>query len=465
MKALNKVVIGILFASALLLVFSFESNAQEEILFVGEELGVGARAMSMGGAYVGVADDYSAMYWNPAGLGQIRRMEMNLGFSHNEIKNTTAFLGQEHDDETSFTRLNSLGFVFPVPTYRGSLVFGFGYNKVRDFDNTLRFEGFNPNSAAFPDIVIPTYADYGYSTAISDSLFQNESLLEEGSLNQFSFSGAMEIQKNFYLGATINFIGGTDDYTVKFEEEDIYNVYNAPFNEDDGIISDLDYWIYDQSISSKFSATNLKFGALYKMGNAIRLGATVITPTKYKVTEIWSEKMEEVYDWGAEEPFEDSGEFEYEYETPYGFDFGASLKLANILISGGMEFKDWSQAKFHTEPPVAGMSVGDVNVRIKKELTSTTKLRVGAELYMPIIKARLRAGYLNDPSPYKFAEFRPEREFFTAGASLMLDKQVMVDVGLIHGNWEVQTSDGISAEPTLENKTFDKIVGTLSIRF
>ena len=462
MKTLKFMIFGMLLV---LLMYSPATFAQEEILFLGEELGVGARAMSMGGAFVGVADDYSAIYWNPAGLGQIRRMELNLGFSHNRLENNTTVFGSEQTDETSFTRLNSLGFVFPVPTYQGSLVFGFGYNKIRDFDNTLQFEGLNPNSAAYPDIVIPTWADYGYTTAIDDSLYQKESLIEEGSLNQFSFSGAMEIQQNFYLGATINFISGKDDYSTQFEEKDIYNIYNAPFNEADGIIADLDYWLYDQSIVSELSATNLKLGAMYKMGNAIRLGATVITPTKYKVKELWSEKIKEYYDWGAEEPFENSGEFEYEYKTPYGFDFGGSLKLVNLMLSGGIEFKDWSQAKFQTEPPIAGMTVGDVNVKIKKDLTSTTKIRLGAELYLPVIKARLRAGYFNDPSPYKYATYRPEREYYTAGASLMLDKQVMVDVGLMHGMWQVEESDGITAETTLQDKTFDKIVGTLSIRF
>lgn len=34
-------------------------------------LGVGARAMALGGAFTGVADDPSASYWNPAGLAQL----------------------------------------------------------------------------------------------------------------------------------------------------------------------------------------------------------------------------------------------------------------------------------------------------------------------------------------------------------------------------------------------------------
>lgn len=37
--------------------------------------GVGARPMGMGGAFVGVADDVNALYWNPAGLVQIDNFE------------------------------------------------------------------------------------------------------------------------------------------------------------------------------------------------------------------------------------------------------------------------------------------------------------------------------------------------------------------------------------------------------
>src|ERR1700687_118089 len=37
--------------------------------------GAGARSLAMGAAFVGVADDASAGYWNPAGLSQITRKE------------------------------------------------------------------------------------------------------------------------------------------------------------------------------------------------------------------------------------------------------------------------------------------------------------------------------------------------------------------------------------------------------
>ncbi len=41
-------------------------------------LGVGGRALGMGGAFVGVADDASAGYWNPAGLFQLKGKELLL---------------------------------------------------------------------------------------------------------------------------------------------------------------------------------------------------------------------------------------------------------------------------------------------------------------------------------------------------------------------------------------------------
>lgn len=42
------------------------------------EIGVGARAQSMGGAFVSLADDATAMYWNPAGIGKISGFEASF---------------------------------------------------------------------------------------------------------------------------------------------------------------------------------------------------------------------------------------------------------------------------------------------------------------------------------------------------------------------------------------------------
>lgn len=47
------------------------------------KLGVGSRALGMGGAFVGIADDASAAYWNPAGLTFLPAQDLQL--THAEV--------------------------------------------------------------------------------------------------------------------------------------------------------------------------------------------------------------------------------------------------------------------------------------------------------------------------------------------------------------------------------------------
>ncbi|MBI4052354.1 MAG: PorV/PorQ family protein [Elusimicrobia bacterium] len=49
------------------------------------KIGLGARAVGMGGSFVGIADDASAIYWNPAGLSQMLQQE--VGFLHTQWLN------------------------------------------------------------------------------------------------------------------------------------------------------------------------------------------------------------------------------------------------------------------------------------------------------------------------------------------------------------------------------------------
>ena len=46
------------------------------------KIGIGARAAAMGGAFVAVADDASALYWNAAGIARIASDKSELQFNH-----------------------------------------------------------------------------------------------------------------------------------------------------------------------------------------------------------------------------------------------------------------------------------------------------------------------------------------------------------------------------------------------
>lgn len=59
-------------------------------------IGVGARGLGMGGAYTALADDANAIYWNPAGLSNLRKREFTA--SHAEMFEATRldFLAYAH---------------------------------------------------------------------------------------------------------------------------------------------------------------------------------------------------------------------------------------------------------------------------------------------------------------------------------------------------------------------------------
>ncbi|HKQ58521.1 MAG TPA: PorV/PorQ family protein [Candidatus Eisenbacteria bacterium] len=74
------------------------------------KIGVGARATGLGESFVAVANDPSAIYWNPAGLASIQRQEVALS----------------HIDWPAEIRFEHMALVFPVRRLGGSLAFQFG---------------------------------------------------------------------------------------------------------------------------------------------------------------------------------------------------------------------------------------------------------------------------------------------------------------------------------------------------
>src|SRR5208282_4368629 len=88
-------------------------------------VGVGARAISLGGAFVSVADDATAPYYNPAGLAQIKAYDVQFMYAP-LLYNTT---------------LNYIGAVLPAAPWItfgfGSVLLGSGNFEQRDAYNNV----------------------------------------------------------------------------------------------------------------------------------------------------------------------------------------------------------------------------------------------------------------------------------------------------------------------------------------
>lgn len=421
--------------------------AQEEVFQRGVELGIGSRALGMGGAYIGIADDYSASYWNPAGLTQIRRLEGFGTLTYTQRKNDASFDDLKSLDELTSTRFNSIGLAYPVPTYQGSLVFSLGYHRIKPFDASLQFGWQNSTPG--------------------DSVRQDWSEIEEGGLNNWVFAGATEVAPNFSLGAALNVWSGSDDYLFSFEERD------TPFD-----LYTFSKYRKDNTINSTFSGYNLKIGGLYRPISNFRLGFTIGTPVTYSVKDKWRDSDRTTFDDNTIDETQDSGTIEYKIRSPFTFGAGASLNVANLLLAASIENTDWSQVRYTSDPPFADLSKSEANEELARKYRNTTRYHLGAEMTLPLIDLQVRGGYFYDPTPlgpdYFAGGVIPKdanREFFTAGVGVFLDKQVRLDVGLISGRWYdykdplTDFSDDNDQIPLSEKITFNKLFAALAFRF
>ena len=91
----------IVLSLALLMVISAMALAEGVGAFSAFDSGIGARALAMGGAFVAVANDATAAYWNPAGLAGLTDTRLDgmstdlfgLGVTHQFVGATTNLAG------------------------------------------------------------------------------------------------------------------------------------------------------------------------------------------------------------------------------------------------------------------------------------------------------------------------------------------------------------------------------------
>lgn len=392
----------------LLVVALFSSTpdgvAQEEIFLPGIQLGTGARALAMGGAYISLGGDYSAAFWNPAALADIRRVEVFGSLSHLRRENTVEVGQFAKEDDASFTKLNEFGLAYPVPTLQGSLVFGFGYHRVKSFDTNFAFQWFNDTP---DDSVTQAWRDNG-----------------RGNLNAWVLSGAVDVSPNMSLGIGLNFWTGGEDFDATFREQDRDDIFT------------FDRFTTENTLNTDISGFNIKAGGLLRLSRQMRLGFAVSTPITFKVEESWSSSEETLFDDDTFEDSFDEGVFDYKIRSPWTFSAGGSIDLLNFVLSGDVEYNDWSQIEYQSEPPIGGFSETEANRLITDNYRATLRTRVGAEFTLPLTGLSFRAGYFRDPSILQNRDVNEDKQFLSAGLGFLVDKQVKLDVAFVHGFWK-----------------------------
>lgn len=413
------------------------------------EFGPGARAMALGGAYSAIAEDYTAVYWNPAGLAQIRKMEFYGSLSHLSLNNRIGYQGTTTENTNGFTNLNAIGMVFPIPTYRGSLVFAFGYNRINSFDDFIQIAGSPRDSTA-------------------RSFHQDEKTTSGGNLNQWSFSGAVDLTKTLSVGATLNLLIGSNNNNIRYLEDDSR----------DDLLMDVYTLDVESQINPDYTGVGFKMGALLKPSDNLRVALTVTTPTSLRVEETSSRSDYLVYDDNRPDVIITSDNFlKYRITSPWKYEFGASYKYQLLLFTGAIEMTDWTQTRFHSnivDSETLQNIDGEINQNILSNYRQSTNYRLGAEASIPNIGMKVMAGYYYQESPYKTGTLRiaDNKQFLSGGLSFLLDKQVKIDAAYQHGWWSQSMTDSFLGVDYMSNDlvtnekiTSNRFVLSLSYRF
>ena len=429
-------------------------------------LGIGARSLSMGMAFTGIANDYSASYWNPAGLGQIRMSEMNVGLTHQAFGNTSTFLGTTRSLDNSSTDLNNFGLVYPFPTSRGSLVFAVGYNRVNDFTTALSFDGFNRTGSIIPtlntDFAYQLYlVDSVGNTPLRDSLDQRGKVLEGGGLSNWTFAAAVEAARQLYLGVSLNIVSGSYSYNREYIESDIFNKYSQSRYGVNYAFSRLDLI---NTISGDISGFTARLGMLYKFNSGARFGINIKTPTFVTVREDFATDGTSTFDvpdsrGRSSYNYRIDGKTEYDVETPFVFSGGFSVPVNDLMVAADVEFTDWTQMKFSNADPL----VEQYNTDIKELFRPTANLRVGAEYDLGEI--RIRGGYAYLPSPYRGDPASFGQKYITGGLGFVVQDNIAIDVGYAYGFWDTYHVNYDGSPTTTEKIRTNNLIATVTYRF
>lgn len=203
-------------------------------------MGAGARAHGMGGAFIGVADDATAIGWNPAGIAQLERMEAsaNALFNMKKFSYKETWTGGSYEEENDVSHFapSFASFIYPVKMGEKNLVLGIAYQRLIDFG----------------------YAETDTGTwTLTPLVTWEEKTTQKGGIDAIAPAVALQLSPKFMIGAAGNImVNGT-----KYESKRTY--------------TDGDW--FENTQENKYSGFNINAGVLYS-GQKFNLGVSARLP-------------------------------------------------------------------------------------------------------------------------------------------------------------------------------------------
>lgn len=409
-------------------------NENEALRYSQMYWGGTARSTSVGGAFGAVGADFSSLSINPAGMGVYKKSEISFSPTIYYSKNVNTYRGVESEDFKYNFNVGNFGIVLAAPLNSvasdkpqwKSVQFGFGMNRLANYNNNIAIEGNNSESSIIDAFVSkangtpsqnlsafdtqlawdgylmnPLDTNNNYVRAFQGDIVQRKTISTKGGMNEWTFSLSGNYNDVLYLGATIGLVGINYTEDSQYDEVDRLDT-----------ISNFKSMSIKDHLSTDGSGVNFKFGFLAQPVKFLRIGAAIHTPTFfYRIEDNYTRNFSSNIDTAVYtfDPLEST--FKYEINTPLRL-LGNIAFLINKsgFVSLDYEYTDYSTSRMRS----SDYNFVDENKTIKDIYKATHNIRGGVEYNLnPIV---LRAGYAYYMSPFKSDTLNTyERNIISAG--------------------------------------------------
>lgn len=483
-------------------------------------MGANARIQGIGGAATAIGGDISSASVNPAGLGFLQRSEITFSPSLSFLGSDAIYNLGSQNIPTEDAKLNfnfaQLGGAFVLPSnnssgYKGG-AFSISYSRLNSFHRRTSYEGTNSQNSIidyfidqadgiswnsiYPasgatDLLALAYNTYLIDKSNNDSgagntydspvpystILQRETIDYSGSQSQWNFSYGGNYNDKLFFGA------GLGIQSFRYKEEKRYEEIVIGEPTDPTQIKSLNSLVIGENLSVSGTGVNLTAGVIYRPIYAIRLGASITTPTYFSVNDTYNATLDVLYNnyyFGDDENqnpiiLNDVNantldvESTYNMATPLRASLGAAIFVGKFgFISADVDFINYESSKL-LSPPQEFSFTAD-NQTIKNLYASTMNYRVGAELRLNTFYLRGGVGLYGNTMK---EDFRREGEdaFQTriSGGLGIHKKAFYIDLAVVQqATNNVYTPYNLSdnSNPSIDIKnTTTNVVATIGFHF
>lgn len=340
--------------------------------------GVGSRALSMGGAYIGLADDWTASYWNPAGLAQLEGSVVGADFlsTHPTLRGSNSFANLSPSPQTAekykYTKDMFLNYSGVEPYHFNETSTNYHFYQPQGLGGYITFPAFT--------LGLAVYSPLGYYSNWDDNISYGTGSIYAKNYQQLiivetQLTISKEIFEGLFAGAGISLLYD------RLERKSDKKVSNS------GI---LDY-TFDFDLENDGYGAEGSFGILYRISDMISAGAVYRTGSTVKMT---GEASSSLSFMGLAEDTHDT----YKFRHPPTWGVGISLKpiLNKLTLTADFQQTLWSFYRTNVQYNQEGILLQSSS--FDEDWKDSNRYRIGCE-YLLQPKWAIRAGFFFDESP------------------------------------------------------------------